>query len=109
MFSFAGLSYISECWRWEWPPFCLLHGDFARNAAGSKFRLRSGFPHRAMGKPAVLCSSMSLQGGIGAAASPLSLSEAVSLKPLLAARILHLPLSLSIFALSLPQKRRRPF
>lgn len=53
--------------------FASCMGIFARNAAGSKFRLRSGFPHRAMGKPAVLCSSEPA-GGIGAAASPLSLS-----------------------------------
>ena len=52
--------------------FASCMGIFARNAAGSKFRLRSGFPHRAMGKPAVLCSSEPA-GGIGAAASPLSL------------------------------------
>lgn len=53
--------------------FASCMGIFARNAAGSKFRLRSGFPHRAMGKPAVLCSSEPA-GGIGAAASSLSLS-----------------------------------
>lgn len=55
------------------------------------------------------CAALSLQGA-SVLLQVRSLCPAeVSLKPLLAARILHLPLSLSIFALSLPQKAQETF
>lgn len=55
------------------------------------------------------CTALSLQG-VSVLMQVRSLCpEEVSLKPLLAARVLHLPLALSLFALSLPRQAQETF
>ena len=58
---------------------------------------RSGRPHRAVGQHAVLCGAQ-CAGGVGAFAGAHYLpGRRISLRPLLAARAVHLPLSVALF------------
>ena len=109
MFSFAGLSYISECWRWEMaailpPAWGFLPAMLLEVSSGCDLASRTG-----LWASPLCCAALSLQGASVLLQVRSLCSAEVSLKPLLAARILHLPLSLSIFALSLPQKAQETF
>ncbi len=71
-------------------------GGAARHAAGSVFRLRSGRPHRAVGQHAVLCGAQC--AGVSVLLQVRTICPAeISLRPLLAARAVHLPLSVALF------------
>ena len=71
-------------------------GGAARHAAGSVFRLRSGRPHRAVGQHAVLCGAQC--AGVSVLLQVRTICPAeISLRPLLAARAMHLPLSVALF------------
>ena len=73
----------------------------AHDAAGGLLRLRLRVPHRTVGQHPLLCSPQRA-GSLGALQVRTICPPEVSLGPLLAARVLHLPLSLALFWLVVP-------